>query len=133
MFGIVGAAFTEQRDVCRDVACHGTRAITCYVPNWVEQAPGKQQNILGGTVRLVPTCTNTGNTTLAVNSFPPAPIVKRSSASTSLSYLDGGELRVGQVHTLVWDGRWFQLLDSGSARADSKTDDVQAMAPGIRL
>ena len=125
MFGIEGAAFREQQNMCRDVTTDvrptgkpftSRTDISCYVTNWVEQAPGRQTNIVGGVVRVALNESNRGNTTLSVNAFPPSPVVKHDNSpqdpvASSMLWLTGGEMRAGQLHTLVFDGLRYQLLD----------------------
>jgi hypothetical protein len=61
----------------------------------------------GFLLRLIPTSTNTGATTLNINSIGAHAVTKNGNVA-----LTGGELTSGIVYFLLWDGTEFQIVGS---------------------
>ena len=74
----------------------------------VSQTPAP--TIVAGSIIVVhAAATNTGATTIAVNGNPPVAVTKQGSTP-----LSGGEINVGQMIVLLYDGIQYQIISGGS-------------------
>lgn len=74
-------------------------------------------DLIGVPIRFIPVATNTGATTLQVsnsNFTLTATAITRPSASAGAIALQGGELRIGSMAVVVYDGTSFQLITHAS-------------------
>lgn len=75
----------------------------------VSQTPAP--TIVAGSIIVVKAAaTNTGATTIAVNGTPSVSVTKRGATA-----LSGGEISIGQIISLIYDGTQYQLLSSGGS------------------
>lgn len=115
--GVTGPVITSQTDLSstKYTTVTGTaNAITATISNW----PGLSEGV-GLTFKAA--ATNTGATTLNVNSTGAVPLVTSSNRA-----LVGGEIRVGATYTVRYNGSSFIMdsealgyLDNSLAYADS--------------
>lgn len=66
----------------------------------------------GNTVNFIPSATNTGPTTLGVAGTTVTTVLRQSAAG--LVPLAGGEIFIGQVATVIYDGTQYELINSAS-------------------
>lgn len=88
-------------------------AIALAINNWTRNYPGVP-------ITFIPLADNTGAATVIVNGFG-SPISVKKPANTGLAALSGGEIRTGQLTTVVYDGTQFILQGQLGKYTNSST------------
>lgn len=100
----------------------GTNTITIPLANWV-------RNLVGVPVRFLPANTTTGAATANVNGVGAAAILKPNNGG--LTALTGGEIRSGQMTTIVFDGTQWILQDQLGTFTEANTLASSSLQSGM--